>query len=255
MKDISLALDCHIYEPGMIQKNLSIITESIRKASEAGCDIICFPEACITGYSSKDIFTISEDSTCIKAIADISNEITIVIGGFEEADKTFITQFVFKDGRIIGRYRKTHLGMNETVFEAGNILQTIDVGEVKIGIQLCWEVHFPQITATYRNQDAVLILNPTASGLPPERRMSLWRKIIPARADDNRLFYAACNSDGSSVLCCGPEGSEIEGQRIGDCLMKYTLDMSAVERYRCEEETMRNIDYPKHFRPELYDFE
>ena len=109
----------------------------------------------------------------MKAIADISNEITIVIGAFEDADKLFITQFVLKDGRIIGRYRKTHLGMNETNFEAGNILQTVDMGDVKIGIQLCWEVHFPQITATYRNHGATLILNPTASGLPPERRMSM----------------------------------------------------------------------------------
>ena len=250
---IVLAMDCNRYSPGDLEGNLSKITESIRKAVKEGCNIICFPEACITGYSTKSITAISEDNDCIKAIADISNEIAIVIGAFEDADKKFITQFVFKDGRIIGRYRKTHLGMNETEFEAGNILQMIEIDDVKIGIQLCWEVHFPQITATYRNQGAELILNPTASGLAPERRMSLWRKVIPARADDNRLFYAACNCDGSSVLCCGPDGNELKGEKIGDCLVKYELDRSAVERYRCEEETMRNIDYPKHFRSELYD--
>ncbi len=250
---IVLAMDCNRYTPGDVEGNLSMITESIRKAVNTGCDIICFPEASITGYSTKDVSTISEDSSCIKAIADISGEIAIVIGAFEDADKKFITQFVFKDGRIIGRYRKTHLGMNETMFEAGNILQTIEIDDVKIGIQLCWEVHFPQITATYRNQGAELILNPTASGLPPERRMTLWGKVIPARADDNRLFYAACNCDGSSVLCCDPNGNELHGENIGDCLVKYELDRSAVDKYRCEEETMRNIDYPKHFRPELYD--
>ena len=252
---IALALDCGRYTPGDIEGNLSIITESIRKAVASGCDIICFPEACITGYSSKDIFTITEDSECMKALSDISREITIVVGGFEKADKDFITQFVLSDGRIIGRYRKTHLGMNETMFEAGNILQVFEADGYRMGIQLCWEVHFPQITAKYRNQDAILILNPTASGLPPERRMSLWRKVIPARADDNRLFYAACNCDGSSVLCCGPDGSEIEGKEIGEHLFRYDLDLSLVERYRTPEETMKNIDYPKHFRPELYDLE
>ncbi len=250
---IALAMDYNRYTPGDIEGNLSLITRSINTAVRAGCDLICFPEACITGYSTKEPISVSEDSDCLKAIADISKEITIVIGAFENADKLFITQFIFKDGRIIGRYRKTHLGMNETMFEAGNILQTVDIDDFKIGIQLCWEVHFPQITATYRNQGAMLILNPTASGLSPERRMSLWRKVIPARADDNRLFYAACNNDGSSVICCGPDGSELEEEDIGDCLVKYELDRSAVDRYWCEEETMRNIDYPKHFRPELYD--
>ena len=250
---IVLAMDCNRYTPGDIEGNLSLITRSINVAVKSGCDIICFPEACITGYNTKGPTSISEDDDCLKAIAEISNEIAIVIGAFEKADDLFITQFVFNDGRIIGRYRKTHLGMNETVFEAGNILQTVDIDDVKIGIQLCWEVHFPQITSTYRNQDAFLILNPTASGLPPERRMSLWRKVIPARADDNRIFYAACNSDGSSVICCGPDGSEIQGEIIGDCLVRYELDGSAIDRYRGEEETMRNIDYPKHFRPELYE--
>lgn len=253
--NIALALDCGRYTPGDFEGNLSIITESIRKAVASGCDIICFPEACITGYSTKNIFTMSEDSDCMNALSDISKEITIVVGGFEKADKDFITQFVFSDGRIVGRYRKTHLGMNETMFEAGNILQIFEADGYRMGIQLCWEIHFPQITAKYRNQDAILILNPTASGLPPERRMSLWRKVIPARADDNRLFYAACNCDGSSVLCCGPDGSEIEGKEIGDHLFRYDLDLSLVEKYRTPEETMRNIDYPKHFRPELYDLE
>ena len=253
--NIALALDCGRYTPGDIEGNLTIIDGSIRKAVASRSDIICFPEACITGYSSTEIATIDEDSACMKALADISKEITIVIGGFEKAEKNWITQFVFSDGRIVGRYRKTHLGMNETMFEAGNILQVFEAGGHRMGIQLCWEVHFPQITAKYRSQDAILVLNPTASGLSPERRMSLWRRVIPARADDNRLFYAACNCDGSSVLCCSPDGSEIEGKVIGDHLFRYDLDLSLVERYRTPEETMRNIDYPKHFRPELYDLE
>ena len=251
--NIALALDCGRYNPGDIDWNISAITGSIRKAIDSGCDIICFPEACITGYSTKDVFTITEESDCIIALSELSKDITIIAGGFEKADKDFITQFVFSDGRIAGRYRKTHLGMNETMFEAGNILQVFEADGYRMGIQLCWEVHFPQITAKYRSQDAILILNPTASGLSPDRRMSLWRKVIPARADDNILYYAACNSDGSSVLCCGPDGSEIEGKEIGEHLFRFDLDLSLVERYRTPEETMRNIDYPKHFRPELYE--
>ncbi len=255
MKDISLAMDCNRYGPGDMENNVSKVISSICKAVENGCDIICFPEACITGYSTADIIAISEDSEYLRKISDLSNDITVVVGAFEKADGLFITQFVFEDGRIIGRYRKTHLGMNETAFKAGNMLQAVESDNCSIGIQLCWEVHFPQMTAKYRHEGAELILNPTASGLPPERRMSIWRKIIPARADDNRVFYAACNCDGSSTLCCGPDGTELKGENIGECLVKYTLNGATVDKYRTPEETMRNIDYPKHFRPDLYDLE
>ena len=254
--NIVLAMDCNRYVPGDIEGNLSIVSESIRKAVASGCDIICFPEGCITGYSTKEITTISEDSECMKALSEISKEITIVIGGFEkETDDMFITQFVLRDGRIVGRYRKTHLGMNETMFEEGNMLNVFDAGRCRIGIQLCWEVHFPQITAKYRNQGANLILNPTAIGMDTARRMSLWRKVMPARADDHRIFYAACNCDGSSTLCNGPDGSEIEREEIGSCLFRYVLDFSKIDKYRTPEEGMGNIDYPRHLRPDLYDLE
>ena len=250
---LRLAMDCGSYVPGDIDGNLSIIRGSIEKAVAEECDVICFPEASITGYSTKAITALNENSDCLKDIAELSKQIAIVIGAFESGPR--ITQFIFKDGKLIGKYRKTHLGMNETMFIPGDELPVFDIGPLRIGIQLCWEIHIPQITATYRRRGADLVLNPTASGLAPERRMAQWRKVMPARADDNRLFYAACNSDGSSVLCNGPDGSEIGREHIGDHLFMYGLDLSMIERYRTPEETMRNIDYSRHLRPELYDFE
>ena len=250
---LRLAMDCGSYVPGDIDGNLSIIRGSVGAAVTEGCDIICFPEASLTGYSTKEMAALNEDSDILKEIAELSERITVVIGAFE--DGPHITQFIFKDGKPIGKYRKTHLGMNETTFIPGDGLPVFDTGRIKIGIQLCWEIHIPQMTATYRRRGADLILNPTASGLDPERRMAQWRKVMPARADDNRIFYAACNSDGSSTLCNGPDGSEIERKEIGDHLFIYVLDLSMIERYRTPEETMRNIDYPRHLRPELYDFE
>ena len=84
---IALALDCGRYTPGNLEGNLSVIDGSIRRAVASGCDIICFPEACITGYSTTEISTITEDSDCMRALSEISEEITVVIGGFERADR------------------------------------------------------------------------------------------------------------------------------------------------------------------------
>ncbi len=253
MNDIIIAIDCGIYNPGDIESNYESMMRSIESAKMNHCDIVCFPEACLSGYSTKECGPIDERS--LRNIVELSDGITIVFGAFEGDDDLYIVQYVCEDGKIIGRYRKTHLGMNETRFSPGDSLPVFRLKDITIGIQICWELHFPQITATYRSKGAALVLNPFASGLPPERRVSLWKKIIPARADDNRIFYAACNCDGSSTICYGPNGSELIGKSIGEHLVMYTLDHCLLERYRDQVETMSNIDYPKHFRPELYDLE
>ena len=250
---VTIAMDCGFYEPGDIESNYEKISASISLAKEHGCDMICFPEASLSGYSSKVRSPASDD--IIQRIVASSNGIAVIFGAFEEDDGLFITQYVCEDGRLVGRYRKTHLGMNETPFTAGDSLPVFQLSSMTIGIQICWELHFPQITGTYRSKGADLVLNPFASGLPPERRMALWKKIVPTRADDNRIFYAACNCDGSSTICCGPNGDDISGEVIGGHLCKYDLDLSMIQRYRNDIETMSSIDYPRHFRPELYDFE
>ena len=185
MNDVIITMDCGIYHPGDVRTNSESMMGSIECAKENHCDIICFPEACLSGYSTKECEPIDEHS--IQRIVDLSDDITIVFGAFEGDDGIYITQYICEDGRIIGRYRKTHLGMNETRFKPGDSLPVFRLNDITIGIQVCWELHFPQITATYRSKGAALVLNPFASGLPPERRMSLWRRIVPARADDNRI--------------------------------------------------------------------
>ena len=252
-RTIRLAMDYGHYVPCDIEGNLLRIGASIERAIEEGCDIVCFPEAAVTGYSSKDICSVSDDDGTMRSIARMSKNITVVVGAFERCDRMHITQYVFRNGDLIGKYRKTHLGMNETVFTQGDDLPVFDAGVCNIGIQICWEMHFPEITATYRIRNADLVLNPTASGLPPERRMASWKRLVSVRAEDNRLFYAACNHDNESVICCGPDGKEIDGREIGEHLTMYELDFSLIDRYRAQKETMSNIDYPKHFRPELYD--
>lgn len=256
MDDIGLAMDCNIYASGDIVGNRSKMLSSISSAKRNGCHVICFPEASLTGYSSTDPFQVDAGSEHIRMIAEASDGIAVVFGIFQDIPGgTAIRQVVCEDGDVVGVYTKTHLGMNEQGLIPGEELPVIDTAHCRLGIQICWELHFPEITGVLRSKGAELVLNPFASPISGDRRISIWRKLVPARADDNRLFYAACNSDGSSVICAGPDGNEIIGENIGGGLFRYRLERSLLDRYRNSEERMGNIDFPRHFRPELYRFE
>lgn len=239
---------------GDADANAKSILDYSGKAAEAGCRVICFPEASLSGYTTTDSLVLSEDDPRVREIVAFSKNIAICFGFFESKDgKKYITQYYCDKGKVVGIYRKAHLGMREVgVFEPGSSLNVIETDIVKTGISICWEAHYPEVSLTYRLRGAELILMPFASPLPHERRIRLWDTIVPARASDNRVFAAACNCDGKSTYCAAPDGSVLE-PGVHQGFDVFDLDSSIYYKYRTGKETMSNIDYVSHRRPELYE--
>ena len=253
MKAFKLAMSPMVSDSRDIDSNAHRICDLAEDAANMGCSMICFPEASLTGYTSSDPASVKADDLRIAEIADMSEDIDIVFGFTERADDgLYITQAVCSHGEVIGTYRKTHLGMREVkVFKAGDALPVIETDNAKIGIALCWESHFPEIAGTYDHKGAELVLMPAASNLDFDRRIASWKTLLSARATDNRVFVAACNFDGRATLCVSPDGrivknTETEGYDI------YDIDPSLYDKYRTGEETMHNIRYQAHRRPDLY---
>jgi predicted amidohydrolase len=236
-----------------IDANAHRICDLAEQAGNAGCRMVCFPEAALTGYTTDSPQAVRIGDLRIAEIADMSEDVTIVFGFIEKADDgMYITQAVCQDGDVLGTYRKTHLGMREEkVFKAGDSLPMFDTENGRIGIALCWESHFPEIAGTLADKGAEIVLMPAASNLDYYRRMASWRNLLPTRASDNRVFVAACNFDGRAEMCASPDGTIMNGIQT-DGFTIYDIDPELYDRYRTGEETMRNILYRNHRRPELY---
>ncbi len=253
MKSFKLAMSPMVSDPKDIDANAHRISDLAEDASNGGCDMICFPEAALTGYTTDGPLAVKAEDLRISEIADMSEDIDIIFGFAEKTeDGLFISQAVCRKGEVAGIYRKTHLGMREVrTFRAGDSLPVFDTDNARIGIALCWESHFPEIAGTYGHKGAELILMPAASNLDYDRRIASWSTLLSTRASDNRVFVAACNSDGRATLCASPDGKvmdyvETDGYDI------YDIDPSLYAKYRTGEETMHNIRYQAHRRPELY---
>ena len=152
MKDLRLTMVCMNSRVGDLDGNLSRALTVCDEANGKESDIVCFPELGLTGYSmpGSASFEMPDDDPRIGAILDKSSDTGMCICfGYVGRGPT-IRQAVAENGRLIGHYDKTHLGdREETVIEAGRELNTIETSRAVLGIQLCWESHFPEITTTY----------------------------------------------------------------------------------------------------------
>lgn len=265
METLRLSMVSMNSKVGDIGGNRGGIIGMMSQLASDDVDLVCFPELSLTGYSSEHSPGLARpmDDPDVMAIVDASADsgVAVCFGTVEEGP--YITQVVAEDGRIVGSYRKTHLGERESpVFLAGDAIEPIRLRKAVVGVQTCWESHFPLITAEYAMKGADLILMPHASGLAGERRIGTWDRILPARAYDNTVFVAACNMSGDNgygtvfggcAVVYDVRGNRIAGDGSGGCVLTVDLDPGDMDRIRAPGYvSMRDLYFLDKSRPELF---
>jgi predicted amidohydrolase len=265
MKNLVIALVQMESKVGKIDKNLLKIKKYIDTAALNQIDIICFPELSVTGYSPENSPEYAEmipgySSKILSQWAQ-DKHITILAGICEKNQSLnpYITQVIcMTDGNVF-KYRKTHLAPHEvSFFSPGNDLPVFDIPQVRFGIEICWELHFPQITTFLSLQGAELIFCPYASARTPKDRQQSWHIFLPARAYDNRIFLASCNTIGQDfgggLMVCDPEGHiVVEDHQGKESMIIANLDSSIIESIRNpNNQSLFQSYYPKFLRNELF---
>jgi len=255
---------------GMVEKNLNKIEGYISEAADGGSDIICFPEMCLQGYSRDKAGLTSvrlpgEITGRISRRA-VDNGITVLVGMAEKDDleRVYITQLAFFPDGSIDKYRKTHLGKSEKPhFTPGDDLPVFSTGKARFGIQICWDMHFPEVSAILSLKGAEIIFAPHASPVIVGDRRAIWMKYMAARAYDNSVFVAACNlvgEDGCGQEFCGgalvldPKGNTLaESFGQGEGMLVADLDPELINTIRMRKsKSMRDSFFLDGRRPDLY---
>jgi predicted amidohydrolase len=207
MKDIRIAAVTFNSAVNRTRDNLDRMVPWIKQAKAKAAHLICFPELNITGYSTKP-----EIQGCAESIPGPAserliqmandNQIVILAGMAEkdEKDRIFASHLVVTPDKISGIYRKIHIAPPErSIFSPGNSAPLFKVDGVKLGIQLCYDAHFPELSTRMAVDGADIIFMPHASprGTPPEKLTS-WLRHLTARAFDNSVFIVACNQNGDN---------------------------------------------------------
>jgi len=194
-------IDCLLGQPGT---NLNKIISLIRAAAERDAKLVMFPECALTGYAYESLeeaipFAEAANGPASNAIAEACRETNAyAIVGFLEADGNNYynaAMLVGPDG-VVGNYRKTHLpfiGIDRFLTPGDCAYQVFDLPFGKVGMNICYDISFPEPARALKLMGAeliALITNwPTAAWRSPEF-------VANTRALENHLFYAATDRIG-----------------------------------------------------------
>src|SRR5204862_2221259 len=211
MKVAVAQISCSLGDP---EANLSKVRDFSRAAKETGAELIIFPEMSDTGYSMPVIQKHANhwETGFVSGLQQIARELSIaIVTGVSERDGSSIYNsqvLVDAKGDIVAKYRKTHLYAvapveEQTCFAPGDSFASCELGELRFGFSICYDLRFPEIyrkLVTEKNVDAFII-----SSAWPFPRVEHWCVLAQARAIENQAYVIASNRVGKDdeLWFCG----------------------------------------------------
>jgi len=262
MKIAAAQISCTL---GVLSANLSKIRKFSSRAREAGAELVVFPEMADTGYSMPVIQTHATSWTegAVPELQEIARSCSIaIISGVSErdGDRIFNAQVLIDSGgKIQAKYRKTHLFAMAPIeenkcFSAGNELTSFALGELRLGLSICYDLRFPEVYRKLVVKDNVNVF--IISSAWPFPRAEHLRVLLLARAIENQSYVIAANRVGADdgVTFCG--GSAIIDP-YGVTIAAASADREELIIAEISQEvlvTVRNrMAVFAHRRPDLYD--
>lgn len=238
-----------------IEENEKKIITFINKAIDLNVSIICFPEMALIGYgfNNLDQRLIKQEIILnkIHKIA-IDNEILILIGGLEKTNESlYLSQYVIH--KTIKSYHKIHVGQKELEFiSQGNDIPIFEYKDIKFGIMICYDGHFPELSGIMARKGADIVFNPSASPNKPIKRLASWCKYLTARAYDNRVWLLATNlrfnNKGGAILVINSDGDKV----ISYSEDKDHMEIIDYKKKIYSSTSMKDRDFKVSRRPEVY---
>ncbi len=253
MKIAAIQLGYTFNQDDNISKCLNYLEIAIKK----GAELILFPELSFSPWvpeiidktNFKYALTLNSDKLKLFREKSKKHSVVIVLPFFEKdneiSDIHYNSAVVFdKNGEIAGLYRKIHLPLipnweEKYYFKTGNLgFPVIDTSVAKIGIQIGWDVFFPESSRILTLKGAEIIISPTASAYSSQPR---WQKTITASAITNTVFICRVNRVGKQhniefyggSFCVMPDGALIsEPAGSSEGIVIWDINLSDIHEVR-----------------------
>lgn len=254
------------------EENLRISLDFIKEAARRKARLICFPEFQMAFSSAKqsskqlvDIAESAKNGKFILKLCSTARSCNIdVVGTIYEKSALSVSRvydtavLINSKGKIISLYRKVHLydalGFKESLkLMAGNsIEQPSQTLTGTIGLMICYDIRFPEISRILAVQGAEILVAPSAwfQGVMKEEH---WVTLLKARSIENGLYVVAPDQVGNIFsgrsMVIDPFGAVILDMGNREGIEVVEIDISRVQSVRKSLPLLknrRNDVYRKH---------
>ncbi|MDD2850765.1 MAG: carbon-nitrogen family hydrolase [Desulfuromonadaceae bacterium] len=231
---------------GDVDANLAYIREALPRVAAQGVTLAVLPEMWSSGFAYKNLNELARRTEAIvQELLELSAlHKLVIIGSMPEpnGDKVFNTIYVADNGVLAGSYRKIHLFSllgEDKAFSGGDSWLLVDTSIGKIGVIICYDLRFPELSRRLALEGAQIICVPAQW---PKPRQEHWRTLLRARAIENQLFVVACNACGiigkldffGMSMIIDPKGEVLAEAGEHETEISAVLDMQIMADWRAQ---------------------
>jgi predicted amidohydrolase len=196
--------------PEVVQKNLDRCVDLTRRCVEAtGAELVVLPETATTGFTpdctTEELWDLVSEvpGPVTGPVQQVARDlgVHVCLGTYERGrDRGTVHNaavLVDPTGEVVGVYRKTHPFCTEGVdgggwVTPGDTVSVVDTPLGKIGMMVCFDGDYPELSRIQAVRGAEVILRPSAL----LRSADIWELTSRARAYDNHVFVVGANATG-----------------------------------------------------------
>jgi predicted amidohydrolase len=190
---------------GEVEANLDRIGRAVAEAAAAGAVLAVLPEAAVTGYafaSLEEALPVARRAGVVAhdvlaGLAEV-HRMTLICGTLEaQGDEIFNAALVATPVGERYAYRKMHLpylGVDRFATPGPDAPTVIDVGGMRIGVLICYDLRFPEAARMCALDGADLIALPTNWPVGVDFHPGIF---APSRAAENHCYLLACDRVGT----------------------------------------------------------
>ena len=175
-----------------------------------GADLVVLPESATTGFtpdcSTEALWDLVAEvpGSLTEPLQEVARElgVHVCVGTYERGLQRGVVHntsvLIAPDGDVISVYRKTHPFCTEHVsgggwVTPGDTVSVVDTALGKIGMIICFDGDYPELTRIQAVQGAEVICRPSAL----LRSADVWELTSRARAYDNHVYVIGANATGT----------------------------------------------------------
>lgn len=239
-------------------ENLEQVKALMAREDVAACDLVTLPEMWNCPYQTENfsIYAEREDSEFVRALAKLAKK-----------HHVYNTAYTFdREGKCIDKYRKVHLFdifvkggqvfKESDTLTAGDGFRVFDTEFGKMGVNICFDIRFPESARIPTLHGARILMNPGAFNMTTGP--AHWELAFRQRAVENQVYMigaapardpeAGYTSWGHSIIT-DPWGHVVVQLDEKEGIAIAELDLDEIDR------TRENLPFLSARRTDLYRLE